>query len=138
MDEFTIIFGFSLIAVNLGMNLYSLINLDKIKKLIKYKIPNSNRILPIKVQKNNFEVNEQEVKVNEQEGEANEQEGEANEQEGEANEQEGEVNEQEGEVNLNEIDLELGVINEQTINNEIMEGVENNNENKGLFSNWFN
>ena len=133
MDEFTIIFGFSLIAVNLGMNLYSLINLDKIKKLIKYKIPNSNRILPIKVQKNNFE-----VKVNEQEVKVNEQEVKVNEQEGEVNEQEGEVNEQEGEVNLNEIDLELGVINEQTSNNEIMEGVENNNENKGLFSNWFN
>lgn len=110
MDEFTTIFGFSLIAVNLGMNLYSLINLDKVKKLIKYKVPDSNRILPVKTQNNNLKQEMNTLNINEQK-----------------------VNEQKEEINQDKIDLEMGIIVDG-------EGVntENIGEKKGLFSNWFN
>ena len=120
MDEFTTIFGFSLIAVNLGMNLYSLINLDKVKKLIKYKVPDSNRILPVKTRNNNLKQEMNTLNVNEQK---------VNEQE--VNEQK--VNEQKEEINSDKIDLEMGIIVDG-------EGVnaENMGEKKGLFGNWFN
>lgn len=125
MDEFTTIFGFSLIAVNLGMNLYSLINLDKVKKLIKYKVPDSNRILPVKTQNNNLKLEMNTLNVNEQE--INEQE--INEQE--VNEQE--VNEQKEEINPDNIDIEMGIIvDDEDVSDE------NIGEKKGLFSNWFN
>ena len=110
MDEFTTIFGFSLIAVNLGMNLYSLINLDKVKKLIKYKVPDSNRILPVKTQNNNLKQEMNTLNVNEQK-----------------------VNEQKEEINQDKIDLEMGIIvDDEDVSDE------NIGEKKGLFSNWFN
>lgn len=124
MDEFTTIFGFSLIAVNLGMNLYSLINLDKVKKLIKYKVPDSQRILPVKSNNNNLkQVNEQEVneqKVNKEDVD------------------EKKVYEQKEGENSNEIDLEMGIIvNDKDVNDEDVND-ENIGEKRGIFSNWFN
>ena len=94
MDEFTIVFGFSLIAINLGMNLYTLINLDKVKKLIKYKVPDSNRILPVKIKNNNLkqEVNEQ--KINK------------------------EINEEKEEINSDNVDIEMGIIVNDDVNTE--------------------